>query len=606
MEFGYWTSLIRLLLLCKAAQSALIPDGVYYTDCRDRFFMIAVNLSFAGQKPYFEAVDETGVFPITEQYAAQCGYTAGILIVPGLVELRASYFSCHTTNQNDQIFTFNFNLIVTHNEERVSYALNKTCSPSLPWSPREVTCEVNYLEVSVKSDVFCPLAPKPDIWNSSMQTVYGSATPGWQVVLVKEGKGMKPLTLSEARLNGYTFTVTENRLVARAAYGQPHSSRSEIDGISLEVLHAIMFSRQEWHVLLVDLVAPCTMYEAPYDGSGYMTWETPFTLYTGLHTTNFSFGLDGKLWEPHVAQDMGYSVTSDGTVKVGVPYDADGAYRKSVVTDDLFDLYTCHFYMEQMATSDGGAETRTRTFRTLSSLIRRLLLTENWTVPHEEMFTVYLGNVPGDLELVAIQLNEEKFEAPFVNSSSYALDFTVMPNHTYGYTLTVPFADPLVIKRFSAEHGAEVNELNIVYSVMIKPKRGPFSYHTTVTVLKGFPPPQFNASCSESGITFKLDHEPSNVLWEFTVGSEPLTPELAAQQGYILSNNNQTLQLEVPLFTHGYQYENITLNDFLGTFETRVRNRQTSEVLSSSVKTCPFTAKEMIGKKKVHFCCMVA
>uniref|UniRef100_A0A8C6WWX6 Zona pellucida protein AX 4 n=1 Tax=Neogobius melanostomus TaxID=47308 RepID=A0A8C6WWX6_9GOBI len=487
MEFGYWTSLIRLLLLCKAAQSALIPDGVYYTDCRDRFFMIAVNLSFAGQKPYFEAVDETGVFPITEQYAAQCGYTAGILIVPGLVELRASYFSCHTTNQNDQIFTFNFNLIVTHNEERVSYALNKTCSPSLPWSPREVTCEVNYLEVSVKSDVFCPLAPKPDIWNSSMQTVYGSATPGWQVVLVKEGKGMKPLTLSEARLNGYTFTVTENRLVARAAYGQPHSSRSEIDGISLEVLHAIMFSRQEWHVLLVDLVAPCTMYEAPYDGSGYMTWETPFTLYTGLHTTNFSFGLDGKLWEPHVAQDMGYSVTSDGTVKVGVPYDADGAYRK-----------------------------------------------------------------------------------------------------------------------FSAEHGAEVNELNIVYSVMIKPKRGPFSYHTTVTVLKGFPPPQFNASCSESGITFKLDHEPSNVLWEFTVGSEPLTPELAAQQGYILSNNNQTLQLEVPLFTHGYQYENITLNDFLGTFETRVRNRQTSEVLSSSVKTCPFTAKEMIGKKKVHFCCMVA
>lgn len=46
------------------------------------------------------------------------------------------------------MFMFNFNLIGTHEEEEVTYTFNKTCSPSLPWSDREVICEVNYMEVS--------------------------------------------------------------------------------------------------------------------------------------------------------------------------------------------------------------------------------------------------------------------------------------------------------------------------------------------------------------------------------------------------------------------------------------------------------------------------
>lgn len=49
------------------------------------------------------------------------------------------------------MFTFNFNLIVTRGGKQATYALNKTCTLSLPWSPREVTCEVNYMEVSLDS-----------------------------------------------------------------------------------------------------------------------------------------------------------------------------------------------------------------------------------------------------------------------------------------------------------------------------------------------------------------------------------------------------------------------------------------------------------------------
>lgn len=93
-------------------------------ECRDRYFMIAANLSFTGEEPQFEVVgkkclisrktktflrvlncklnfsaDEEGANPNTESYGAQNGYTVSVLPARGLVELRASYFSHHTSSQ---------------------------------------------------------------------------------------------------------------------------------------------------------------------------------------------------------------------------------------------------------------------------------------------------------------------------------------------------------------------------------------------------------------------------------------------------------------------------------------------------------------------------
>lgn len=47
------------------------------------------------------------------------------------------------------MFGFRFNLIVVSNDVELTYPLSESCSSSLPWSPREVTCEANYMEVRV-------------------------------------------------------------------------------------------------------------------------------------------------------------------------------------------------------------------------------------------------------------------------------------------------------------------------------------------------------------------------------------------------------------------------------------------------------------------------
>lgn len=63
--------------------------------------------------------------------------------------------------QNDEVFTFNFNLIMDHEGDEVTYELSQTCSPTLPWSSREITCEANYMEVilgtACKNEVFASL-----------------------------------------------------------------------------------------------------------------------------------------------------------------------------------------------------------------------------------------------------------------------------------------------------------------------------------------------------------------------------------------------------------------------------------------------------------------
>ncbi|XP_056225237.1 uncharacterized protein LOC130164493 [Seriola aureovittata] len=599
MAFGFCLGVALLLSVWSAAKCDPIPNGVLHMECRDRYFMIAVDFSFTGEEPRFEAVDGTGVYLITEQYAAQCGYSVSVLPLQDQVVLRASYFSCHTDNTDDEVFTFKFNLIANHEGKEVTYAMNKTCSPSLPWSPREVTCEENYMEVSVRSDVACPTGTKKDDWDAAVQTSYTSATTDWQVMFQRVEQELMPMNLSEAQKQGYEFDLTDGRLVFRTPYGQPDCFSTEVNGVPVEVVHATLFSRQSWVVLMVDLVAACSLHEGLYDDDGYMMWETPEVLHplvSGLHDTQVHIGVDGELVEQPVAEERGYTVEKhNATVQISIPYNAEGGYRKSFVDDDLYEYYVFHLYLEQISVDEDHVDTRLRFHRTLSTpLLPRPVFTENRTIHEEHVFTIYLGDVPDDVELAAVNLNGHKCTIPFTNTSSHTITKVAHPNNTHGYTLRVPFGDPVVIQQFSKEDAAMQQKLDINYTLTVLPENEPFYHLASVMALTDVSPPVFDAVCSESGISFKLDHRPFDYLWYISIDTELLTSELAAQHGYIMSNDSQSLLLDVPLYTHGYEYKDITLKGFLGTFEILVRDHETSEVQSSTVKTCPFSTTEMI------------
>ncbi|XP_068612174.1 uncharacterized protein [Brachionichthys hirsutus] len=592
MAVGFSLGVALLLSVCLNVKGACMPDGVVHMECLDRYFTIAIDLSFVGGEPHFEAVDETGVYPITEQYGARCGYSVGVLPLQGIVELRASYFSCHTGNK-DEVFTFNFKLVVM--EEEANYTLNGTCSPAFPWSAREVTCEADYMEVSVTTEVTCPSGTKTDNWNV-LKVAHGSTTSDWQVIFQKGEEQLPPMTLSDAWNRGYMFELTDKRLVFRTPYGQPDSSSIDVKGVPVELVHATLFSRQSWVVLMVDLVAACSMYVGSCNDTGSMVWETPDRLYPSLHGPQLNIGLNGKLMGQSAAEAGGYIVEKhNGKVRIKIPYSAEGRYRKSVVAGGLYEIYVFHLHVEQILRNQDQFETRVRFHRTLASpLLQYPLFTENRTVLQDRVFTVYLGDVPEDVVLTAVNLNGQEFTL-LTDGSSHNVTELSNPNATHSYTLEVPFDDPVVLQKFSKEDWTLRYTLDINYTLTVLPENERYFHPALIVAMfTDVSPPAFEAICSESGVSFRLDHRPFDYVWEIGIGEDPLTSELAAQLGYVMSNDSETLLLDVPLFSHGFKYTNITLKSFLGTFEILVRDRETSAVQGSSVRTCPFTRTELI------------
>ncbi|XP_034020919.1 zona pellucida protein AX 4 [Thalassophryne amazonica] len=551
-------------------------------ECRERYFLIAADLSFTGDEPYFEAVDRAGVYPITQQYASECGYSVSVLPQPGHIELKASYFSCHTENKDDKMFTFNFNLIATDKGKQVAYVLNKTCSPPLAWSPREVTCEVNYMEA------------------------YMSATSAWQVMFHRAGLQMAPMTLSEARTQHYVFDLTDGRLVFRTPYGQPDSFENTVNGVPLEVIHATLFSRQGWVVLMVDLVAACSMYEGSLD-NGYLVWKTPELLYPKVPVIDAQIktGLNGNLLEQSTSEERGYAVEKhNATIQLKVPYNTEGAYRKSFVVGDLYEFYILNMYMELVLLDNNHVDTRLRFHRPLSTpLLRHQIVTENRTVVEDREFNIYIGSIPQDVELAAVELNGKEFTVLFkelsmctnCSSSSMCTICVAALSNTYSYTLKMPFSDSIVIQKFHRTDEILRYKLDIKYTLVVLPENKPFYHLASIVTSVNATPPAIAAICSEWGIGFRMDHKPTNYLWDISIGPELLTAELADRHRYVMHNDSQTLLLDVPLLTYGYEYTDISLEKFSGTFEILIKDHETSEIHRSVLKTCSFSTSELIS-----------
>ncbi|XP_072315543.1 uncharacterized protein [Eucyclogobius newberryi] len=591
MAFALYLSLLSTLVIYATAKYTFVPRGVDMT-CHERYFMINVDQHFTGKNLRFEAVDKNGSHAITEGYAAKCGYSIRFIHSKTNVQLRASYFSCHT-DQAGEVYTFHFNLIAHHKGKEVTHALNRSCSPSLPWSLREVTCEVNYMEVSVRSEISCSSSTTKNDWDN-LKLGHSPSPADWQVTFQKRGEQLRPTSLKEARSQSYVFDLISGRLVFRTPYGQNHSFTSVIDGIPVEVVHATLFSRESWLVLLFDLVAACSVYEATFEDEEYMLWETPDVLYPGLHATNFSFGLNGNLMQPSVAETKGYLMEKHNrTVEVSIPHDAEGAHRKSVVSGDLYEICSYDFYTEQLSVDEDGVETRLRTHKTMvTPLLMRTLKEENHTVPEMHHFTIYLGDVPQDVDLISLALNGHQFQVPLKNNSTFSMANVVHPNDTHGYTLKVPFYKSPVIQQFSMENIKF--KLDINYTLMVLPEQELYHHFAAfVAILPNLAPPQFDASCSESNVRIKFD-KPFDSKWEITIGPDPLTAELATRLGFVLSNNSHALELVVPLLSSQSTTTNFSLQGFTSTFEIHVRHRETSKVQSSTVKTCPFFANELL------------
>ncbi|XP_023829988.1 uncharacterized protein [Salvelinus sp. IW2-2015] len=593
-----------------------IPEGVaIQSECRDRYLW--VHVGWSGNAPQFEAVDAAGVHPIDEKNASRCGYTISTFKMDGYTTLRASYFSCHIDNQNDEVFTFQFNIIVMDAKDRQScYPLSQTCSLLLPWSQREVICEEDYMEVTVGRDVPCTTSEgtSKEAWRAAHSVAQNIANSAWQVMFLKDEDEMATMPITEARRLGYELSATPKRVVFRSPYRQNHSEIIMVDGVAVEVIHGTVFFSQKMMVVMIDISVACTINPGYFDGVRLL-WETP-RIMTPLVHSGFGFeskqinvGVESQLLDEGTARARGYTLEVKGLmVQMGVPFGAEGGYRKSLVTNNIYrEMYVAFLFYEHVFShvyTDGSTvETRHRLLRVVDTplLCRHPFTIDVDALPpyhktsfEEHTFNVYLGNIPHDVALMGVKLNEKQFSVSDAAEHGYTISKIVHANGTHAYTIRVPFDDKAVHRTYLGE-GLFQYSMDMNYTLSIMPQEEAY-YHlaSVMEQLSNAFPPELKGVCTRGGIVFDMTQPRLGYLWEIGVGHDPLTPELVAERGYNLRNESHILTLEVPLFTVGYTYEDINLRHFYGIFEIHSRDSRTLEIQTATATRCLFRRDQLI------------
>ncbi|XP_031170876.1 uncharacterized protein LOC116061107 isoform X1 [Sander lucioperca] len=581
--------------------SSGLEESVVESECRDRYLWIHVR---SLQTPRFEAKDVNGVHSLSEPLASRCGYTISTFRMDSFTTVRASYYSCFTQTQNDEVFTFSFNVIVSDAGGKwISWPVSAVCS-GLTWTHREIICEEDYMEVNVDRESSCggQRGDSGEMWHAAFSQAQRMASSVWQLMFLQSDGQVSSMSISEAQRGGYSLTTGAQRVALRSQYKQPHAQLTTVDGVPVEVVRVSLFFKKKMTVMMIDMSMACTVNSGSFDGARLL-WDVPLVVPplvdegAVFESQSLGLGLEGVLLDEHTARTRGYSLVQRGPlVQIGVPFGAEGGYRKSSVVNNMyketFVIFLLYEHVFSLLYEDGSIDTRHRMLRVLDTpLLCRQPFHLDQTVSDDRVFSVYLGNIPADVTLEDVSINGNQL----MMSQSDIISPVFHNNGSRAYELRLPFEDAVVRWMYLGQ-GVVQYSIDVNFTLTIMPQKD--SYYHLVSIkaraLNTFPP-EITAQCSGGGITFSVVIPPqAERIWEVGVGHEALTSEMAAQRGYRLHGDAFRTTLEVPAFSVGYTYDGVTLSNFYGTFRLLLRDSKTLEVQTSTSKRCLFKTEDMI------------
>ncbi|XP_061757422.1 uncharacterized protein LOC133553344 isoform X2 [Nerophis ophidion] len=555
----------------------------------------------------FEAVDHNGVHAISAQVASRCGYTISTFKADGYTTFRASYYSCFTRVHDDQSFTFQINVMLSDGgSDWIVRPVSALCS-GLRWIHREIVCEEAYMEVNVQRDGSCEaqLGQTRQEWQAALSQAQKTVSSASQLMFLQGDGQLTSMSIMEAASRGYSLTLTAKRAVLRSPYKTAEAQLVTVDGVPMEVVRVSLFYKQQLMVMIIDMSMACILNSGTFDGS-QLVWDIPRVLRPLLEEEvafkhlDHSLGVEGVMLDEPSAAARGFSLAQqEHLVQILVPFGAEGGYRKSLVVDNMykekFMISLLYEHLFSVTYQDGSSvDTKHRIHRVLDTpLLCRPPFSLDQTATDEQVFIIYLGNIPRDVILEEVYINGKKLLE--TNKQETVITPVVHLNGSRAYKLQTPFSEAVVQRMYVGE-GVVQYSIDVNFTLTIMPRKDSYYHHTFVTaqVFSAFPP-EITAQCSDRGILFSVVTPPQDEsLWEVGVDNEPLTSQLAAQRGYKLLRDTHKTILLVPVFSIGYTYEDINLSNFNGTFKLVLRNARTLEVQTSTAKHCLFKTKDMI------------
>ncbi|XP_064195781.1 zona pellucida protein AX 1 [Anguilla rostrata] len=540
---GLRTLWFLLMGLWIQAEKHSVPHGLE-VECLGNLVGLSLDGSLLWEHQLeIDAADGSTFVPITERVASQCGFRRRS--DPwGNTMLFASIQNCFVEGaDDDQIFdlTIRLRLSGSPKSDAVMHTVSKTC-PYSAWASREIICNHNYMEVSVRRRI-----PNVEEFEKELPEYEGfddgdenrSPLKLWKVQFhTGEAKAM---TTEEAHDKGYGLSISSTRALLRSPFNTPESTTVDVSGVPMQLIKASTYLKRKWMMKQLYSAAAC-----PTGGVTFteemITWRLPLRISPLLssdyvHIIEYHMGIQGKRLDASIMAARNYKLTmTDSYFIVEIPVGSvDGYYKSRALDYQYYITYNVEPMLEVLWKEDAMYDdTRYKVlYPIITPPMARPPFIQDNTVPEKRVFDFFVGSFLSDVELVNITFTTGVMSIAEANVQGFNVQEHILPTGLKGYFLQVPFSDPVVHKENTA---VDVTDyiLPVTFGFVTLPENGPFSHPGMLKAsLQDVVLPTVIGTCDLEYFYVTVEYGSQGHNFVTVVGQRELSPDIAEEYGYI-------------------------------------------------------------------------
>ncbi|NXP56488.1 ZP2 protein, partial [Heliornis fulica] len=577
------------------------------SECFGNFLRITLSAEYFEDKYLsFSVVDESGTaWELDEAMAAQCGYTVTYSNWSN-IEFRASALSCHSYLEKD-VFTVTLEIKASHSPDMknaVTHLKSTSCHYGL-WTQRELVCEMNYMEVSVRREVPQTVKELIEDEPDDLALLFPEAKPGeasiWQIVF-HQPEEKKALLVSDAWSAGYGLNTTDTRVLLRIPYTAEQIQLVEDQGVTFSVVRSSTFYKQRWMILMVDTAVGC-----PVDGVDYtnktIIWTVPkyiqslSTGATGFRDVLVEAGVDlHNLTAEEMASRKYVLLNGLNAITMKIPIGAEGGYYKTSVNNGQHGAkYTINLFLEHWWKDDKWGLTKHTIIKEIETPFEQaeLTITNNSNLSARIM-NVTVGTFLPDVDLVNLTIEGTSLAVPEAVQHGYLTYKIRYVNGSKDYIIQVPFDAPSVKKEYMGVD-KRAYTLNVTLEFLTHPTSETFAVPVmTVSTVKDAVLPRARGFCDGKNLHLIITHGNVDQNWLPFISDWHLTPEAAQKYKYSLRDNGTHLAISVPFLSSHVLYEDFHISGIKASLHLTLKDDITLANRRDFSVSCRFSPSELI------------
>ncbi|NXO15638.1 ZP2 protein, partial [Oriolus oriolus] len=581
--------------------------GPMSSECLGNLLRITLRAEYFESK-YFSlsVVDESGTaWELSEAMAAQCGYRVTYSTWSS-IEFQASALSCHSHLQKD-VFTVTIQIkasLTPDVSNATTHLKSASCHYGL-WSPRELVCESNYMEVSVTREV--PQTIKDFVqdehenWTLVFPEAKAEEASIWQIVF-HQPEEKRALLVSNAWSAGYGLNATDSRVLLRVPYTAAQVQLVEDQGITFSVLRSSTFYKYQWVILMVDTAVACPVGGVDYTNKT-ITWTVPKYIpplsagVTSFKDVLVEAGVDlHKLSSKEMASRKYVLLNELNAITMKIPTGAEGGYYKTSVSNgQLGAKYSINLFLEHQWEDNKGGLTKQTIIKEIETPFEQaeVTVTNNLNLS-ARLMNVTVGTFLPDVELVNLTVEGVAVAVPEAVQHGYLIHRVRYANGSEAYVIQVPLDAPSVKKEYMRED-VRVYTLNVTLAFITHPSSETFVIPViALSAVKDAALPSARGFCDGRNLHLIISRGNVDQNWLPFISDWHLTPEAAQKYNYILRDNGTHLAISVPFLSSHVNYEGFHTSAIKASFYLTLKDGITFAQRRDFSVSCIFSPSDLI------------